>query len=229
VFYYWIALDNQRFDMPDWKKLIEGKIALAKRGSKPSKPSTDQRLPPGQKLVTNFPILDLGILPDINKANWTLRVYGLVENEIKLNWEAYQALPQITNVSDFHCVTRWSRLDMDWQGVSARELLMQASPKPEAKFVTMYGYDGYTTNLPLEALLDDDVIIAHSVLGYPLTTAHGGPVRMVVPKRYAWKGAKWLKAIELHEHDRRGFWEERGYHNEAFPFLEQRFSADEEI
>ena len=116
---------------------------------------------------------------------------------------------------------------MDWVGVKAQHLLMLAAPLKTAKFVTLHGYDGYTTNLELAALLDDDVMVAHSVLGYPLTTAHGGPVRMIVPKRYAWKGAKWLKAIELHEFDRPGFWEVRGYHNEADPWLEQRFSDDE--
>jgi DMSO/TMAO reductase YedYZ molybdopterin-dependent catalytic subunit len=188
--------------MPDWKKQIAAKIALAKRGAPPSKPSADVRVPPGQKVVTNFPILDLGILPEIDKSNWTLRIYGLVENELQLGWDDFQALPQITDVSDFHCVTRWSKLDMQWDGVSARELLMQAGPLEHAHYVTLHAYDGYTTNLPLEALLDDDVIIAHSALGYPLTTAHGGPVRMVVPKRYAWKSAKWLKAIEVHEFDR---------------------------
>lgn len=213
--------------MPDWKKLIDAKVALAKKGNKPSKPSDDVRVPPGQKVVTNFPILDLGILPDINKGNWRLRVFGLVEHEIDLDWQAYMALPQITDISDFHCVTRWSKLDMEWQGVSVRELMMMAGPLDNAHHVTLHGYDGYTTNLPLEALLDDDVLIAHSALGYPLTTAHGGPVRMVVPKRYAWKGAKWLKAIELHEFDRPGFWEVRGYHNDAFPFEEQRFTDDD--
>lgn len=213
--------------MPDWKKLIEAKTALAKRGAPPSKPNADTRLPPGQKVVTNFPILDLGILPDIHKGNWRLRVFGLVDHELDLDWQAYMALPQVTDVSDFHCVTRWSKLDMEWQGVSARELLMQAGPLDNAHHVTLHGYDGYTTNLPLEALLDDDVLIAHSALGYPLTTAHGGPARMVVPKRYAWKGAKWLKAIELHEYDRPGFWEVRGYHNDAFPFEEQRFTDDD--
>ncbi|HAE99885.1 MAG TPA: sulfite oxidase-like oxidoreductase [Methylophilaceae bacterium] len=213
--------------MPDWKKLISAKISLAKKGNKPSKPSTSERIPAGQTEVKNFPVLDLGILPEVSKSNWQLRIFGLVEKELTLDWEAFQLLPQITDVSDFHCVTRWSRLDMDWQGVLASELLMQASPLPEAKYVTLHSYDGYTTNLPLEALLDEDVLIAHSVLGYPLTTAHGGPVRMVVPKRYAWKSAKWLKAIELHAFDRPGFWEVRGYHNEAFPFLEQRFSDDD--
>jgi DMSO/TMAO reductase YedYZ molybdopterin-dependent catalytic subunit len=108
-----------------------------------------------------------------------------------------------------------------------RELLMLAKPKENAKFATMHGYDGYTTNLPLEALLDDDVLVAHQWNGQLLTRDHGGPARMVVPKRYAWKGAKWLKAIELHQHDRPGFWEVRGYHNEAFPFEEQRFSDDD--
>jgi DMSO/TMAO reductase YedYZ molybdopterin-dependent catalytic subunit len=115
---------------------------------------------------------------------------------------------------------------MDWEGVSASELLMQAAPLPLAKYVTLHSYDGYTTNLPLEALLDDDVLVAHSVLGNPLTAEHGGPVRMVVPKRYAWKSAKWLKSIEIHAEDRPGFWEQRGYHNEADPWLEQRFSDD---
>jgi DMSO/TMAO reductase YedYZ molybdopterin-dependent catalytic subunit len=212
--------------MQDWKKLIAGKIAIAKKGSTAGKVNANIRVPAGQTEVKNFPTLDLGILPDINKTNWKLRVYGLIENELNLDWDAFQALPQSTDVSDFHCVTRWTRLDMDWVGVKAQEILMMA-PLENAKYVTLHGYDGYTTNLPLEALLDDDVMIAHSVLGYPLTTAHGGPVRMIVPKRYAWKGAKWLKAIELHEHDRRGFWEVRGYHNEADPFKEERFSDDE--
>ena len=213
--------------MPDWKKLIEGKIAIARKGNKPGKINQNVRVPVGQTEVKNFPILDLGILPEVSKTNWKLRVYGLVENELNLDWDAFQQLPQTTSVSDFHCVTRWSRLDMDWVGVKAQHLLMLAVPLKTAKFVTLHGYDGYTTNLDLTALLDDDVMVAHSVLGDPLTTEHGGPVRMVVPKRYAWKGAKWLKAIELHEFDRPGFWEVRGYHNEADPWLEQRFSDDE--
>lgn len=215
--------------MPDWKKLIAGKIAIAKKGAKPGKVNVNERVPAGQTEVKNFPILDLGILPDINKSNWKLRIYGLVEHEITLDWDAFQQLPQTTDVSDFHCVTRWSRLDMDWVGVKAQDLIMMAGPLDTAKFATLHGYDGYTTNLDLESLLDDDVIVAHSVLGYPLTTVHGGPVRMIVPKRYAWKGAKWLKAIELHAEDRPGFWEVRGYHNYGDPFKEQRFSEDDEI
>jgi DMSO/TMAO reductase YedYZ molybdopterin-dependent catalytic subunit len=215
--------------MPDWKKLIAGKIAIAKKGSLPSKAGVNERIPAGQKQVSNFPVLDLGIKPDITTAQWQLRLYGLVENELLLDWDAFQSLNHITDVSDFHCVTRWSQLDMDWQGVRARDVLEMAGPLEKAKYVTMHGYDGYTTNLPLDALLDNDVLIAHSVLGAPLTREHGGPVRMVVPKGYAWKGAKWLKAIEVHEFDKRGFWEVRGYHNDAFPFEEQRFSEDDDI
>lgn len=212
--------------MPDWKKLIEGKIGLAKKGNKPGKPSGHPRIPAGQTEVKNFPILDMGMKPWIGTAEWKLQVFGQVENVLNLDWAAFQALPQIDDVSDFHCVTRWSQLDMHWRGVRVRDLLALAKPLENAKFATMHGYDGYTTNLPLEALLDDDVLIAHQWNGQLLTRDHGGPARMVVPKRYAWKGAKWLKAIELHEHDRPGFWEVRGYHNDADPWLEQRFSED---
>ena len=210
--------------MPDWKKLIAAKIDLAKRGAKPGAANANQQVPAGQTEVNNFPILDLGIVPEIDTTNWQLRIYGLVEHELNLDWAAFQQLPQVSDISDFHCVTRWSQLDMDWSGVSAQHLLMLAAPLENAKYVTLHGFDGYTTNIDLNALLDDDVIVAHSVLGKPLTREHGGPVRMVVPKRYAWKSAKWLKGIELHAEDRPGFWEVRGYHNYADPWLEQRFS-----
>lgn len=215
--------------MTNWEKLIAGKVRLAAKGSLKSLPKTSDvlmRVPAGQTEVKNFPILDLGILPNINQDNWRLRLFGLVEHEINLDWAAYHAIRQVESISDFHCVTRWTRLDMNWVGVKALDIVSLAAPLAHAKFVTLHGYDGYTTNLPFAALQDDDVIIAHSVLGYPLTTAHGGPVRIVVPKRYAWKGAKWLKAIEFHAEDRLGFWELRGYHNEADPFKEQRFTKD---
>lgn len=212
--------------MPDWKKLIAAKIALAKRGAKPSLANANSRIPAGQTQVNNFPVLDMGIKPNISINEWSLRVFGLVEKELNIDWTDFQALPQVTDISDFHCVTRWSQLDMNWQGVRAQDILALAAPLNSAKFVTLHSYDGYTTNIALEALLDDDVIIAHSVLGAPLTSEHGGPVRMVVPKRYAWKSAKWLKAIELHAEDKPGFWEVRGYHNYADPWLEQRFSEE---
>jgi len=213
--------------MPDWEKLIAGKIALASKGAKPSAPNANARIPAGQKQVSNFPILDLGIKPIISQAEWQLRVYGLVENEVKLDWAQFQTLPQLTDISDFHCVTRWSQLDMDWQGVRVRDVLALAKPLSTAHYATMHSHDGYSTNLPIEALLDDDVILAQSVFGQPLPPEHGGPVRMIVPKRYAWKGAKWIKAIELHADDKRGFWEVRGYHNNADPWREERFSDDE--
>jgi DMSO/TMAO reductase YedYZ molybdopterin-dependent catalytic subunit len=128
-----------------------------------------------------------------------------------------------------HCVTRWSQLDMDWEGVSARDLVMLAAPHETAQFVTIHGYDAYTTNLPVDALLDDDVLIAHSVFGAPLSIDHGWPARMVVPKRYAWKGAKWISAIEFHDKDHPGFWEVRGYHNDADPWKEERFGIAGEM
>jgi DMSO/TMAO reductase YedYZ molybdopterin-dependent catalytic subunit len=212
--------------MPNCSKLIDAKTRLAQRGGKPSKPSGNDRVPPGQKVVTDFPVLDLGLAPELTQANWRLRLFGLVEQEVTLNWAAFRALPQVRSVSDFHCVTRWSQLDMDWEGVPVGDLVALARPTEQARFVTLHSADGYTTNLALEALLDDDVLVAHSVLGKPLSAEHGGPVRLVVPKRYAWKSAKWLTGIEFHAQDRPGFWETRGYHNEADPWNEQRFDSD---
>ena len=222
--------------MTDWAKVIAGKIALAKRniehGMKPGKVSPDARVPQGQSRVNDFPVLDMGVRPSLTKASWTLRLYGQVKNEVTLDWPQFLALPQRKVQSDMHCVTRWSQLDMDWEGVTARDLVMLAEPLETAQFVTLHGFDEYTTNLPLEALLDDDVLVAHRVLGAPLSIDHGSPARMVVPKRYAWKGAKWISAIEFHERDRPGFWEVRGYHNDADPWKEQRFGYpqdDEEL
>jgi DMSO/TMAO reductase YedYZ molybdopterin-dependent catalytic subunit len=209
--------------MTDWVKFIEAKIKLAKKGASPSPVSEEERIPNGQHRVTNFPVLDLGIHPKVSREEWRLKLFGLVGKEVELDWEQLSALPQIKDTSDFHCVTRWSQLDMEWEGVLARDVVALCEPLPDARFVTLHGYDNYTTNLPLEALLDDDVIIAHSVFGKPLTLEHGGPVRLVVPKRYGWKSAKWLKAIEFHQKDRPGFWEVRGYHNHADPWLEERF------
>ncbi len=217
--------------MTNWAKVIEGKIAIAKKaneqGMKPGKPSADARIPQGQSRVTNFPVLDLGVRPSIDRPTWSLKLFGLVANETTLDWNAFMALPQTKVEADMHCVTRWSQLDMPWEGVLTRELVMLAQPTDGAHFVTIYGFDDYTTNLPLEALLDDDVLIAHRVFGEPLSQDHGWPARMVVPKRYAWKGTKWISAIEFHAKDRPGFWEVRGYHNEADPWKEERFGFPE--
>ena len=221
--------------MTNWAKVIEGKVALAKRniesGMKPGKISVDARIPQGQSRVTDFPVLDMGIRPSIDTPTWTLRLFGLVNHETTLDWKTFKSLPQTKVVADMHCVTRWSQLDMNWEGVLARDLVALAQPAEAAQFVTLHGADGYTTNLPLDALLDDDVLIAHSVLHEPLSMEHGWPARLVVPKRYAWKGAKWISGIEFHEKERPGFWEVRGYHNDADPWKEERFGypqTDEE-
>ena len=165
--------------------------------------------------MNDFPVLDIGVRPALDKSTWTLRLFGLVNNAVTLNWSQCSALPQTSALSDMHCVTQWTQLDMCWESVTGCELVQLANPMDEAQFVTLHGDDDYTTNLPLETLLDDDVLIAHSVLGAPLSVDHGWPARMVVPKRYARKGAKWISAIEFHAKDRPGFWEVRGYHNDV--------------
>ena len=216
--------------MPDWLKLIRAKTHLA-RAAADAPPSAEGlakaasagRVPHGQHQVKNFPVLDLGKRPVIRPADWRLRVYGLVERELTLDWLALLGMPQVARTSDFHCVTRWTRLDMNWQGVRARDVLAAAGPLAHAGFVTAHASDGYTTNLPLAALDADDALVAHKVLGRNLSTEHGGPVRLVVPALYGWKSAKWLCALELHAEDRPGFWETRGYHNDADPWKEQRY------
>lgn len=187
---------------------------------------TRPRIPPGQRQVGDFPVLDLGLRPAVAHYNWRVRLFGLCAKEIVLEWGGLMCLPQTRVVSDFHCVTHWSQLDLVWEGVLARDVIALAQPKPAARHVTLYGYDEYTTNLPLAALLDDDVLLAHSVGGAPLSDEHGGPVRLVVPKRYGWKSAKWLSAIEFHAEDRPGYWEVRGYHNDADPWKEERYAND---
>lgn len=186
--------------------------------------SRPPRIPPGQRQVGNFPVLDLGIRPPVTHDNWQLRLFGLVGQEVTLDWAQLLAMPQTRLRLDLHCVTTWSQLDMDWAGVRARELVALAAPHEAARFVTLHSYDGYTTNLPRAALLDDDVLVAHSFDDAPLSDEHGGPVRLIVPQRYLWKSAKWLCAIEFHAEDRPGYWEVRGYHNDADPWAEERYS-----
>jgi len=185
---------------------------------------SENRLPPGQRQVTNFPILDLGVKPDVSKSDWALKITGLVENPVTLTWEQFLALPQFKDVSDFHCVTTWSQFDMIWDGVAFLTLADLVKPKPEATHVFFKSYDGYSTNNPLDVLMDDDVLIAHSWNGQPLPPEHGGPARVIVPKRYAWKGAKWIREITFMNRDILGFWELRGYSNTADPWTDDRFS-----
>ncbi len=188
-------------------------------------------VPVGQRVVTNWPVLDLGHVPRIAREDWRLEVGGLVENPVTLDWERFMELPQVEDVSDFHCVTTWSRLDNRWRGVRFRDVTELVVPRDEARFVSCTGYDfapgtdiPYTTNLPLARAVEDDVLLVHTWEGRPLPVEHGGPVRMITPKLYAWKGTKWIRKVELLAEDRLGFWELRGYSNTAEPWYDDRFS-----
>ncbi len=181
------------------------------------------RVPPGQRVVDGFPVLHYSGVPRINLATWRLHVHGLVETPLDLTWEDFLELPQVTLKADFHCVTRWSKLDNLWEGVTFQELAGRAKPLPEASHVLVYGYDGFTTNIPLDVLMDHDVLLARRHNGADLHQEHGWPLRLVVPKRYAWKSAKWVSVLEFLSQDRPGFWEQRGYHNNADPWKEERY------
>lgn len=208
------------------EKLLAAKMRWAKAARNitgKTDPERVTRLPPGQRLVNNWPVLDLGVQPDITKADWKLSVDGLVENPISLTYAQVLALPQTPSVSDIHCVTKWSRYDNNWVGVASRDLIALVRPKAEAGHVIFHAYDGYTTNVTFDAFSADDVTIAHSWEGYPITRQHGGPVRVVIPRYYFWKSAKWVKRIEFSRDDKPGFWEVRGYHNVGDPWNEERY------
>ncbi len=215
--------------IPQDSKLTTSKRRWATEGKfltgRVSRPEAE-RLPPGQHLVKNWPVLDLGQQPVIAIDSWKLEVRGLVETELDLNWAAFQALEQKSMVSDIHCVTTWSRYDNKWKGVATRDLLDLAMPKGEASYVMLTSYDGYTTNLPLSDFAAEDAILATAWEGLPLTRDHGGPMRLVVPHLYFWKSAKWLRRIDLMPSDRAGFWEKNGYHMYGDPWREQRYSED---
>ena len=186
----------------------------------------EQRLPPGQHLTQDWPVLDLGITPNILRERWRLDVYGAVETPLFWDFAQLSAQPQSSFMSDIHCVTTWSRYDNAWEGLSTRALLEACQPKPEARFVVLQSHDGYTTNLSLEDFAADDALLAHTWQGEPISGEHGGPVRMVIPHLYFWKSAKWLQRIEFVIDDKPGYWEVRGYHNRGDPWLEQRYSED---
>lgn len=196
-------------------------------GKEPRQVRSESRLPPGQREVHNFPVLDLGLRPAVPLDKWELHIHGHVENPVKLSWDDFLALPQFKDVSDFHCVTTWSQFDMEWEGVAFFTLAELVRPKPETEHVFFKSYDGYSTNNPLEVCLDDDVLVAHRWNGQPLSADHGGPARVILPKRYAWKGAKFVREIVFLDRDILGYWEVRGYSNHADPWLEQRFSAND--
>jgi len=180
--------------------------------------------PIGQTITQKWPVLDLGYHPQIPMDKWRLIIDGEVENPVVLKWEDFLALPQTDDISDFHCVTTWSKLDMSWRGVRLMDLAALVQPKETATHLMCYGYDTYTTNVSLEEALKPDVMLVHTVEGEPLPLEHGGPLRMITPQLYAWKGSKWIKRIEFLSANKLGFWEERGYSNTAYPWRNDRYS-----
>ena len=190
---------------------------LVERGLDPT------RLPPGQYLTEKWPVLHAGTVPDTSLATWDFRVFGEVERELTLTWDELQRLPVRDVTVDIHCVTRWSRFDTSFTGVHWSELAKLVRPKPTARFVVAHAEQGFTSNLPLEAIEADDALIAYAADGEPLTPEHGWPLRLMVPSRYFWKSAKWLRALELRADDQPGFWERYGYHNDADYGQEQRY------
>ena len=193
------------------------------------------RLPPGQSLTQKFPVLHYGPVPPFNAATWDLRVWGEVENEVAWDWDEFNQLPRTKLVMDIHCVTRWSKFDTEWEGVSVRTLIDEGliKPLPSARYVIQHAEYGFTANLPLNVVLQDNFLLATHYNGEPLTPDHGYPLRGIVghiPARddlkspYFWKGAKWLRGLQFLSHDQLGFWEQAGYHNEADIWKEQRFA-----
>ena len=209
------------------EKLIRRKQEWAAEGrlvtGRTSRPETE-RLPPGQREVKTWPVLDLGAQLKIDLKLWRLTIDGLVETPVTLDWQKFADLPHTDVISDIHCVTAWSRYANRWRGVLVSDLLALVRPKPQAKFVLFQSYDTYTTNLPLAEFAVPDALLATHWEGEPLTVEHGGPLRVVVPQLYFWKSAKWVKRITFAAEDRPGFWEVRGYHNHGDPWEEERYS-----
>jgi DMSO/TMAO reductase YedYZ molybdopterin-dependent catalytic subunit len=202
-------------------------------GSGPANRHGMPKLPVGQHVVKNWPVLDLGDSPNVPLATWRLEIGGLVENPIALSWDQFLALPQAEDVSDFHCVTTWSRFDNHWRGVRFKTIAELVVPKDDARFVLCTGYDRmpgtsipYTVNVPLARAIENDVLLVHAWEGRPLPREHGGPCRMITPKLYAWKGAKWVRRLEFLAEDQKGFWEIRGYSNTAEPWFNDRYASD---
>src|SRR5207248_714778 len=201
--------------MPLFRSKAEDKVRAA--GYDPA------RLPPGQYLTEKWPVLHAGDVAHVDVATWSLRIFGQVEEEVTLDYEQLRALPATEVTTDIHCVTRWSRFDAGFRGVHWRELARLVEPKPHARFAVAHAEQGFTSNLPLEALEADDALLAYEADGEPLTPDHGWPLRLVVPSRYFWKSAKWLRGLELRATDQPGFWERYGYHNDADYRKEERY------
>lgn len=184
----------------------------------------EQRIPPGQARTRKWPVLHYGTIPHVAREDWAIDITGLVDVPMTLTWEQFQRLPRVRVFADFHCVTRWSRLGNLWEGVSTRTVLDLAGVSPQARFALPAGYDqGWATNLPLDDFLAEDALFADTHDGAPIDADHGGPVRLVVPRLYAWKSAKWVRGVELSATDRAGLWEQGGYHDRGDPWREERF------
>jgi DMSO/TMAO reductase YedYZ molybdopterin-dependent catalytic subunit len=197
------------------------------RRMKAPDPDQAHRLPPGQTLTARWPVLTYGLTPRVRLDRWSFRCFGLVEEEVSWTWEQFQALPRVRLTSDVHCVTRWSKYDNEWEGVHIREIVGRLRLRPEARYVMVHADGDYTTNLALADLVDDDVLLATRHGGRDLEPDHGGPLRLVVPKLYFWKSAKWLRAFEFLDVNPPGFWEQNGYHMHADPWKEERYSDQE--
>ena len=228
--------ENEKLD-----KIVEARLKLKARfeekmlqtpsvsDSKPMGTGSTNRhgmpqLPIGQIKTTKWPVLDLGFKPNISPLDWKLTINGEVESPVELSWKEFMNLPQTSDVSDFHCVTTWSRMDVPWVGVRLSDLAALVVPKSTATHILCYGYDKYTTNMSIEEALKDDVLLVHSADNMPLERDHGGPVRMITPQLYAWKGTKWINRIEFLNKNKLGFWELRGYSNTAYPWRNDRYS-----
>lgn len=192
------------------------------------KVSDDQkkRIPPGQYFTEKWPVLHYGSVPSTDLTSWTFKVWGEVEQPFSFTWDEFKAMPRKAVHTDIHCVTRWSRLDADFEGVPIQHILERAGLKDSARFVLAHSEQGYTANMPLEVLDDDDVLLCDVADGAPLTPEHGYPLRLLVPKRYFWKSAKWIRGLQFLTHDQLGFWERYGYNNNADPWKEERFSDE---
>ncbi len=211
---------------PTRQKLVETKQRWAREGrglTGAAAPPARRRLPPGQHEVATLPVLDLGTHPTVSTELWSLTVAGCGARPLKWDWSDLLAQPAAEVTADIHCVTTWTIYGTRWAGVSTRHLLALAQPRPEARFVMLKSYDGYSTNLPLDRFAAEGALIAHTFDGRPLPREHGGPVRLVVPDLYFWKSAKWLRAITFMEKDSPGYWELRGYHDEGDPWREERY------
>lgn len=204
-------------------------FSLPGRKARPDRQDHGDRLPPGQRTIARWPALTEGVVPSIDLEKWAFRVWGEVEGEFTLGWQEFMALAKASVSADAHCVEGWSIVDNTWEGVAFLELMKHIRPKPEARFVMVHSYGGYTTNIPLEDLLDDSVLFAYKHNGQDLTPEHGGPLRLVAPKLYFWKSAKWVRGLRFMNEDSPGYWESRGYHHRGNVWQEERYSRPRDL